>query len=176
MSDTYKTESGKLYYVTITVVGWIDVFTRKEYVYELIENIKYCQKNKGLELYAYVIMSNHIHLIAKSTEVPLNSLLGNFKSFTSKQLIKLIEENSGESRKEWMLRMFKFYGKGNSQNEEYQFWQNGNHPIELWSAAVIQQKINYLHNNPVKQGIVAHPQDYLYSSANEFSPIKVLEV
>jgi len=176
LSDTYKTEAGKLYYVTITVVGWIDVFTRKEYVYDLIENIKYCQHNKGLDLYAYVIMSNHLHFIARSNQVPLNILLGNFKSYTSKRLIKLINDNSEESRKEWMMRMFNFYGTGNSQNEEMQFWQNGNHPIPLWNPKVIRQKIDYLHNNPVKQGIVAKPQDYLYSSANEFSAIKVLEI
>jgi putative transposase len=121
-------------------------------------------------------MSNHLHLIAMTREVPLNILLGSFKSFTAKRLIEMIETNSQESRKEWMLRMFEFYGKGNSQNEHYQFWQNGNHPIELWSPAVIQQKINYLHNNPVKQGIVANANDYIYSSANELSEIKVLSL
>jgi putative transposase len=176
MSDKYKTEAEKVYYVTITVVGWIDVFTRKEYVYDLMENIKYCQKNKGLDLYAYVIMSNHLHFIAKSNDVPLNILLGNFKSFTSKKLIEMIDTHQGESRKEWMMRLFNYYGKGNSQNEEYQFWQNGNHPIGLWSPKVIQQKMDYLHNNPVKQGIVARAEDYLYSSANEFSEIKVLKM
>ncbi len=169
MSDKYKTESDKLYYVTLTVVGWIDVFTRKEYVYDIMKNIKYCQANKGLELFAYVIMSNHIHMIAKAKDQPLNILLGSFKSYTAKQLIKQIEQNSRESRKEWLLHMFKFYGKGNSQNEEVQFWQNGNHSICLWSSEVIKQKISYLHNNPVQQGIVAKPEDYLYSSANEFS-------
>jgi len=176
MSDKYKTEEGKLYYVTITVVGWIDVFTRKEYVYELIKNIQYCQQNMGLEIYAYVIMSNHIHMVSKAKTGRLNILLGHFKSFTSKEFIKQIEQNPQESRKEWLMHMFKFFGGGNSQNEEYQFWQNGNHPIELWSNEMIRQKINYLHNNPVKQGIVAKPEDYLYSSANEFSEIKVLEL
>ena len=174
MSDKYKTEEGKLYYATITVVGWIDVFTRKEYVYELMKNIKYCQENKGLELYAYVIMSNHIHLIATTRDVPLNILLGSFKSFTSKRLIEMIETNQQESRKEWMMRLFKYYGKGNSQNAEHQFWQNGNHPIGLWNPKVIQQKIDYLHHNPVKQGIVARPEDYLYSSANPLSELKML--
>ena len=176
MSDKYKTQSDKLYYVTLTVVGWIDVFTRKEYVYELFKNLKYCQENKGLEIYAYVIMSNHMHLIARSKDKPLNIVLGNFKSYTSKELIKQIEANSQESRKEWLLHMFKFYGRGNSQNEEFQFWQNGNHAIELCNSEVIKQKINYIHNNPVKQGIVAQPQHYIYSSAYEFSEIKVLEL
>ncbi len=155
MSHKYKTESGKLYYVTLTVVGWIDVFTRKEYVYDLMKNIQYCQKDKGLELYAYVIMSNHLHMVARSNKQPLNILLGNFKSYTSKQLVKQIEENSRESRKEWLMHMFKFYGKGNSQNEEVQFWQNGNHPIELWSNEMINQKINYL----VVHQKVLHPYD-----------------
>ena len=176
MSQKYKTEEGGLYYVTLTIVGWIDVFTRKEYVYEIMKNIKHCQENKGLELYAYVIMSSHIHMIAKAQDGKLNILLGHFKSFTSKQLIKQIEENEQESRKEWLMHMFRFFGKGNSQNEEFQFWQNGNHAIELWSSEVINQKIEYLHNNPVKQGIVAYPEDYLYSSANESSEIKVLEI
>ncbi len=176
MSDKYKTQEGKLYYVTLTVVGWIDVFTRKEYVYELMKNIKYCQENKGLEIYAYVIMSNHIHLIVRAKDGKLNILLGHLKSFTAKQFIKQIEINPQESRKDWLMHMFKFYGKGNSQNETYQFWQNGNHSIELWNAEVIKQKINYMHNNPVKQGIVAKPEDYLYSSANEFSEIKVLDL
>ena len=176
MSDKYKTESEKLYYVTLTVVGWIDIFTRKEYVYELMKNIKYCQQNKGLELYAYVIMTNHLHMIAKSQTQPLNILLGNFKSYTAKKLIEQIEQNPEKSRKDWLMHMFKFYGKGNTQNEEFQFWQNGNHGIELWNADVTKQKINYLHNNPVKSGIVAHAHEYLHSSANEFSEIKVLEL
>lgn len=94
MSDKYKTEAEKLYYVTHTVVGWIDVFTRKEYVYALMKNMKYCQGNKGLELFAYVVMSNHVHMIAKAKDQTLNILLGNFKSYTSKQLIKQIENNS----------------------------------------------------------------------------------
>ena len=174
MSDKYKTEEGKLYYATVTVVGWIDVFTRKEYVYELMNDLKYCQEHKGLEIYAYVIMSNHFHIIACARDSKLNILLGNLKCFTSKKLIKMIEENPQESRKEWMMHMFKYYGRGNSQNMEYQFWQNGNHPIELWSDKVIKQKMNYLYNNPVKQGIVARPEDYLYSSANPLSIIKVL--
>lgn len=176
MSDTYKTYEGKVYYVTLTVVGWIDVFTRKEYVYELIKNLQFCQENKGLEIYAYVIMFNHVHLICKSETKPLNYILRDFKSFTAKKIFKMIEENPQESRKEWLIYMFKFFGKGNSQNKEIQFWQHGNHAIELGNHEIIKQKINYLNNNPVKAGYVAEPHHYLYSSANEFSELKVLEI
>lgn len=174
MSEKYKTYEGRLYYITLTVVGWIDIFTRKEYVYEIMTNIKYCQAKKGLELYAYVIMSNHIHMIAKASNGRLGDLLRDFKSYTAKRILSMVEENQQESRKSWLLHMFNYFGKGSGQ--EQQFWIHENHPIELWSADVILQKVNYLHMNPVKQGIVASPEHYLYSSANEFSEIKVLEL
>ena len=174
MSEKRKTIEGKLYYVTITVVGWIDVFTRKEYVYEIVKNLIYCQQNKGLEIYAYVIMSNHLHLIAKTNDGTLGELLRDFKSYTAKQIIKLVEDNQQESRQEWLMYMFNYFGKG--KHQDFQFWQHTNHPIELYNAEVIKQKINYIHNNPVKCGFVACPEHYLYSSANEFSEIKVLSI
>jgi REP element-mobilizing transposase RayT len=176
VSEIYKTQEGKLYYVTLTVVGWIDVFTRKEYVYELIKNIQYCQENKGLEIYAYVIMSNHVHLICKTEKTLLSYVLRDLKSFTAKKIVSMIQENQQESRKDWLMYMFRFFGTGNSQNKDIQFWQHGSHAIELWKPEVIKQKINYLHNNPVKAGYVAEPHHYLYSSANEFSELKVLKL
>ena len=78
MSEKYKTYEGCVYYVTLTVVGWIDVFTRKEYVYELMKNIQYCQENKGLKLYAYVIMPNHLHWIPRAEEGRLSEILRDF--------------------------------------------------------------------------------------------------
>lgn len=176
MSEKYKTYEGSVYYVTLTVVGWIDVFTRKEYVYELIKNIKYCQENKGLELYAYVIMPNHLHLIARAEEGRLSEILRDFKSYTAKVLIEMVDTHQQESRREWLMHMFRYFGKYNTQNKEFQFWQQHNHPIELWSENVIKQKVAYLHNNPVKAGFVAEPNHWLYSSANEFSEIKVLAI
>ncbi len=175
MSEKYKTYEGSVYYVTLTVVGWIDIFTRKEYVYELMKNIQYCQQNKGLELYAYVIMPNHLHWIARAEEGRLSEILRDFKSYTAKVLIDMVDKHQGESRREWLMYMFRYFGKYNNQNKEFQFWQQHNHPIELWSEDVIKQKIAYLHNNPVKAGFVAEPHHWLYSSGNEFSEIKVLD-
>ena len=140
----------------------------------LVKNLQYCQQNKGLEIYAYVIMSNHIHLIARVSNGTLGELLRDFKGYTAKQIIKMIENNQQESRQEWLIYMFKYFGK--AKHQDYQFWQHKNHPIELYSAEVIMQKINYVHNNPVKCGLVASPEHYLYSSAYEFSDIKVLTV
>ena len=176
MSETRKTFEGKVYYVTLTVVGWIDVFTRKEYVYEIMNNLKFCQQNKGLEIYAYVIMSNHLHLLASAKDGKLSDILRDFKSYSAKRILEMIENNPQESRREWLLYMFKFFANKTASNKEYQFWQHSNYPIELYKPEIIQQKINYIHNNPVKCGLVANPEDYLYSSANEFSEIKVLDV
>lgn len=176
MSHKYKTAEGKVYYVTLTVIGWIDIFTRKDYVEELISNIQYCQKNKGLNVYAYVIMPNHLHMVCSRETQTVNELLRDFKSFTSKKLISMVKQHPRESRKEWMMHMFRFFGKGNPANEVFQFWENGSHPIELNSPEILKQKIEYIHMNPVKAGFVEKPWHWKYSSAYEFSEIKVLPV
>ncbi|MGZ3753527.1 MAG: transposase [Mucilaginibacter sp.] len=117
--------------------------------------------NKGLELYAWVIMSNHVHLIIGTHGQPMEDILRDIKRHTSKKIVKAISENIRESRKEWMLPLFEQAGKCNPNNEHFQFWQQGNHPIELWSNAVIDQKLNYLHDNPVTAGWVDEPEHYL---------------
>ncbi len=174
MSRTYKfADPEGLYYITFATVGWIDVFTRKVYKNILIDSLKFCQKEKGLLLYAYIIMTNHMHLVAKSKDkFNLSDTIRDFKKFTSKQVIKAIEQNPEESRKEWMLRMFRKAGQYNKNNQVYQFWRQDNHPIELYSNAVIDQKINYIHDNPVEEGIVLNPKDYLYSSARNYAGLE----
>lgn len=157
-----------LYYLTFSTVQWIDVFTRKRYKNIVVESLKYCQKEKGLELFSWVLMSNHIHLIARAKEnYKLSDILRDFKKHTSKQIIKSIEDDT-ESRREWLLAEMLKAGQSNSKNSKYQLWRNDNHPIELYSNEVINQKTNYIHNNPVLEGIVKNAADYLYSSANNF--------
>jgi len=114
-------------------------------------------------------MSNHIHLIAKAkTNFKLQYIIRDIKKFTSKQIIESIRLNDKESRKNWMLAIFKNAGKYNSNNKVYQFWQQNNKPIELYSNKVIDQKVNYIHNNPVKAGIVDFASDFKYSSATNY--------
>ena len=162
-------DQNALHYLTFATVGWVDVFTRKSYRDILIESFKYCQKTKGLELYAYVIMSNHVHMIARAKEgYKLSDILRDFKKHTSKQIIKTIETES-ESRREWILRLFLGAGQLNKKNTKYQLWRNDNHPIELSSSKVIDQKLEYIHNNPVESGIVVLPEEYIYSSAKNYT-------
>jgi REP element-mobilizing transposase RayT len=128
----------------------------------MVDNLNYCVKEKGMEIYAWCIMPSHVHLVFRSNMVKPDELIGGFKSVTSRQLIGLISENIQESRREWMLNAFKKAGAVNSNNTNNQFWQQHNKPIELWSAAVIQQKIDYTHNNPVIAGFVESDFEYLY--------------
>ncbi len=157
-----------LYFLTFTIVGWIDVFTRQNYRDIVIESLKICQEKKGLHVNAYVIMSNHMHIIAHSSENKLSNIIRDFKKFTSTQIIKTIKENPKESRAEWMLKLFKYYAKYNKNNMTYQFWRQYNKPIELISPKWINQKINYIHLNPVRAGIVESPEKFIYSSAKNY--------
>ena len=174
MSTGYKIEDqSALHYVTLQVVYWIDVFTRARYKDIIIENLKYCQENKGLVIYAYVIMSNHIHLLVQSQTNELSDVLRDFKSYTSKKLIASIE-NDTESRKEWMLFMFKRAAIKHTRNTAYQFWTQENHAEIIYSEKFIRQKLDYIHNNPVRAGIVLQPEDYLYSSARNYAGLESL--
>src|ERR1700761_1113235 len=170
MSRSYKFhDQERPYFVTFSVIRWIDVFTRREYKDILVESLKYCIENKGLQLYAWVIMSNHVHLIMGTNGKPMQDILRDVKRHTSKKITKAISENMQESRREWMLWFFEREGKINPNNEQYQFWQQGNNPIELWSNEGIDQKLDYLHNNPVTAGWVDEPEHYLYSSARDYA-------
>ena len=160
-----------LNYLTLTVVGWVDVFTRKRYRDIIIESLNYCRKEKGLIICAYVIMSNHIHLIAQVEEGnkwTLSDVLRDFKKYTANRILESII-NEPESRRDWMLIVFGYHGKYKEQNRNYQFWVHGNHPTALYSPKVIWEKIAYIHANPVRADIVDRAEDYIHSSARQYS-------
>jgi len=159
-----------VYYMTFTIVGWIDVFSRQYYRDIVIESLKYCQQHKGLHLHAFVIMSNHIHLIVSVDEGhSISDFVRDCKKFTAKQILEDIENSDIESRKQWMLHQFKYYASRHTRNEHYQLWEHDNHFVELSSQSFTQQKIDYIHNNPVKAGLVYKAEDYIYSSASNYA-------
>jgi putative transposase len=175
MSRKYKFLNREgLYFVSFATVNWIDVFTRPIYNEVIIDSLNYCKQNLGMELYSWCIMPSHIHLIYRAKDNNPQIILGRFKEHTAKQLIKTITSNIQESRKEWMLWMFKRAAAKSSNVTSYQFWQHHNKPIELWSAAVIEQKADYLHNNPVEAGFVTEPWHWKYSSATDYADGKGL--
>jgi putative transposase len=157
-----------IHFVTFAVVEWIDVFSRKLYKDLLVDSLRYCQLNKDLNLYAWCLMTNHLHMIMSARNHDCSGILRDFKKFTSKQLLAAIEDNPHESRRDWMMPIFRSQGEQNSNNTKYQFWRHDNHPIEIYSPAFAAQKINYIHNNPVIEGVVERPENYLYSSARDY--------
>jgi putative transposase len=157
----------------LSIVFWIDLFTRKEYKHLIIDSSNYCQKEKELIINAWCLMPSHLHMIIRSDEMPLGDILRDFKKFTSKEIVKAIDLVN-ESRKEWLLRAFKKSGEGLKRIKNNKVWQDGNHPELLMSNKFIDQKLNYIHNNPVEAEIVDEPEYYWYSSARDYTGKKGL--
>ena len=149
------------YFMTCTVLNWIPVFTRPETVDILLNSLRYLTK-EGFTLYAYIILENHLHLIAKSTD--LGRDIARFKSITARQTIVWLVENNVKV----ILDQLAFYKKAHKIDREYQFWQEGVHPELIQGEDMMRQKIDYVHFNPVKRGYVDCPEHWRYSSARNY--------
>lgn len=169
MGFAYRFDNAEgVYFVTSAVVEWVDAFTRHQYCDIVVNSLKYCIEHKGLVLHAWVIMPNHIHLIiSRRGAASFSDIMRDFKKFTSAEIAKEMQVVT-ESRKDWMMWLFKSAGEKNTQNNQFQFWQQQNHPIELTSTAFTLQKLDYVHNNPVRAKIVDAAAHYVYSSAKNY--------
>jgi putative transposase len=157
------------HFVTLSVCGWIDLFSRRQYRDIFLESISFCQRKKQLEVNAWVIMSNHVHMILRATgQVPLSDILRDLKKFTSRHMMQVVE-STDESRRHWMLHQFSYYGGRHKKQQDYQIWTNDNHPESLYSSLMFDTKLEYIHQNPVRAGLVLEPQHYLYSSAIDYA-------
>ena len=163
MGFKYAIRSDKLHFMTHTIVDWVDVFTRRELADVVVNSLNYCIENKGLEVYVWCLMSSHLHMIAATARAKddLSGVMRDFKKFTSKEIIERISEIN-ESRKDWLQKHFQ------TGSKSFQVWQEGMHPIELFTKRFTDQKMDYIHNNRVAAGIVREPQDYLLSSAGDY--------
>ena len=168
---TIKKPQGS-YFLTITVVGWVDIFTRECYQKVVIETLQYYIKNKGLNIYAYCIMSNHIHMIANTdTGFSLSDVIRDFKKFTSRRIIEMIYSEK-ESRREWLLAYFEKAASEHSKTKNYKVWQDGNHAIELYNERFTWRKVLYIHRNPVRAGLVRSAEFWKYSSASNYQEME----
>ncbi len=165
----------KVFIITFSTLGWVDVFTRKGYCDLFLNSVRYSQKEKGLIVYSWCLMSNHVHMIVSAKHGNLSDILRDLKGFTSRQILRAIK-NEAESRREClpagqagMLKIFEAAGERNSNNKIYQFWQQDNHAMEIFSNSFSDQKLQYIHRNPVEAGLVENEEDYLYSSARDYS-------
>lgn len=151
------------------MVNWIDVFIRNSYREIFIDSIKYCQREKGLLLGAWAMMTSHVHLIISTRDENIENIIRDLKSYTSRHIRKEMEQAGYESRKEWMLPMFYKAGKYNPNNNDYQFWIQNNHPIQLSTPQMMKQRIDYIHNNPVEAGFVDEPHHWRWSNAYDYA-------
>ena len=175
MSTKYKAIlPEKAYFITITTVYWIDIFTRLNHRFTFLNSLKYCQQYKHLNVFAYCIMPSHVHLICSTNNnILLADVIRDLKKFTSKQIVENIK-NEPESRREWMLELFEKACAHLKRKQEYKVWQDGYHAEILNSENFVHQKLNYIHKNPVVDRIVERPEDYLFSSARNYAHLESL--
>ena len=115
MSRNYKIQNKEgIYFITFATVVWVDVFTRRAYRDIFLESVKYCQKEKGLVVYSWCLMSNHVHMIISSATGDLSGVIRDLKKFTSKKILNEINQKKDESRRAWMLEIFKKAGELNT--------------------------------------------------------------
>jgi putative transposase len=161
-------ETAYPYFITCTLVGWQPVFTRPDLVEIVLDSWRFLHDRERLRLLGYVILENHLHLIASSEN--LSKKVGDFKSYTARRIIDRLRETGSSSTIE-LLQYFKLPHK---TDREHQFWQEGSHPQMIADEAMMWQKLEYIHNNPVRRGYVDDPIHWRYSSARNYSKLPAL--
>ncbi|MBS1615439.1 MAG: transposase [Bacteroidetes bacterium] len=155
------------YFCTFTIVQDADLFTLQVYRDIVIDSLNFCEEHKGLRIHAYVFMSNHIHCILSAVHGNLSSILRDSKSFSSKAMFRKMYEDE-DSRQAWLHLVFEYAAGGHRRNKDFQIWKHFNQPEALCSSSIIRQKIDYIHNSPVRAGWVAESHHWLYSSASDY--------
>ena len=160
--------TGHLYFVTTTVVGRKRILTESPIARIVLESLKYLRRAERIRLYAYVVMPDHLHLIVLplqrgEKEQTISDLMRDFKKFTSKRII----EELTETGKTALLDFFSRSARGH-KGQSYKVWQDGFFDENICSQDFLNQKIQYIHHNPVRKGMVADPEEYVYSSAKSF--------
>jgi REP element-mobilizing transposase RayT len=150
------------HFLTCTIVGWLPVFTRPDSVQVIFDSWSFLREHGRLEIYGFVVLENHLHLIASSPN--LAKEIGDFKSYTARRIIDLLEAN----RTMMLLEQLAWYKARHKADRDYQVWQEGSHPEEIQSDEMMWQKLEYIHNNPAKRGYVACPEHRRYSSAANY--------
>jgi len=151
------------HFLTCTIVNWIPLFTRPATVQIILDALAYRQQERDLKIYGYVILENHLHWIAQSEH--LSKEIASFKSYTAKLLIQYLQQQQVQK----ILAQLAFYKKRHKTDRQYQVWEEVSHPQLIQDDVVLRQKLDYIHNNPVKRGYVDDPIHWRYSSARNYA-------
>jgi len=175
MTEMYKIHPKGLYFVTLTVVGGIDVFTRCEYCDLLVDNLNYCIDNKRLRVYEYAILPGHLYMIADVEEGKGNlpKVLRDLKSISAKQILRAISEHPEETRKEWLMRLFHFFANRYQHDSEHHFWQFGNQPVDLEKIVKKEKPVPSPLDKLLQAKFVDDPGHYVYCSAYPHQRVKL---
>lgn len=154
-----------LYFITSTIAGWLPLFLSHRYFTILTDAFACCRENKGLLRHAYVLMPAHFHIIASSQPMAaLPGLIRDFKRYTSREITCCLEEDGSHL----LLQPFIQAAAKAGRNNDYAVWQPGYHPVAVFTERFFRQKLDYLHDNPVRKGYVHSPENWLYSSAGDY--------
>jgi len=151
------------YFMTCTIVGWLPVFTRVEAVEIVLDSWRHLQRERGLKLFGYVILENHLHLIASAPR--LSAVMQSWKSYTARGILDLLERRAASV----LLRQLRAHKLRHKTQSQYQVWHEGSEPKQIASDETMRQKLEYMHNNPVERGYVDDPLHWRYSSARNYA-------
>jgi putative transposase len=165
MRSRYRIHSPEIaHFVTSTIVEWLPIFTSSAYCDIVVRSLLHCREHKGLKVYAWVVLESHFHAILAAPDLPRT--LADLKKFTAREILTQLQTE----RREWLLNQLRYFRAKHKTTSAHQVWQEGVHPQSIPSDQIMFQKLEYLHNNPVKRGLVASPEHWRYSSAHEWLP------
>lgn len=164
-------EQDACYYLKFNVVDCIDIFIRPVYKQIIVESLNYFIEKKGLTVYAWCLMTNHLHLMAQAKKgYGLSIIAHEYKKFTTKIILEDIVVEP-EVRRNWMMKKFEEASTSLKLLDKFQVWQTSISPlhIDLKRADMLEEQLDHIHNNPVRDRIVLAPEDYLHSSAKDYA-------
>jgi hypothetical protein len=156
------------HFLTCTIVGWLPVFARPETVNIVLDSWRFLQQNRGVTIYGYVILENHLHFIASGPD--LSEQIRHFKSFTARSIIDHLKDRNARR----LLHLLAYLKADYKTDSDFQLWEEGSHPQIILSDEMMVQKLEYMHMNPVVRGYVDEPVHWRYSSARDYAGIKGL--
>jgi putative transposase len=162
------------YFLTLNVVDRIDVFVRPTYKQVIADALNHFIEAQGVAIYAWCLMTCHLHLLVRTKEGYGPAYFErDFKKFTTPELIKAIEMEM-DLRRSWMMQRFEDFSKSLKRIEKFNLWQNCSSPlrIDTEQPGLLLDRIDHIHENPVRERIVESPESYLYSSARDYAGIK----
>jgi REP element-mobilizing transposase RayT len=151
------------HFITVTIVEWVPLFGSKALAKIVLDSLQFLQDHDRITLYAYVILENHVHLVAAGSD--LSKEIGDFKSFTARQIVDHLLEHNAQR----VLKQLSYYKLRHKADRDFQVWREGSHPQLIQGDDMMRQKITYIHNNPVKRGYVDEPCHWRYSSARNYA-------